>query len=133
MGNFFDNAGGAGDIMENFEKKILFTPFYWITYSIFMNAYNGIYMGDFRPFRPGCDPHYFFSVQVCYGWAQKNDLHEFSDFFENVSGSNGRNRREIWAVIKSLETSTIKCLMKKKIFETNSIMSRAFFWVAQPK
>ena len=30
MGNFFDNAGGAGDIMENFEKKILFTSFYRI-------------------------------------------------------------------------------------------------------
>ena len=63
----------------------------------------------------------------------KNDLQQFSDFFENLSGSNGRNRREIRAVIDSFETYTINSLMKKKIFETNFIMSRALFWVAQPK
>ena len=40
---------------------------------------------------------------------------------------------KIRAVIDSFETYTINSLMKKKIFETNSIMSRALFWVAQPK
>ena len=63
----------------------------------------------------------------------KNDLQPFSDFLENFSGSNGRNRREIRALIDSFETYTINSLMKKKIFETNFIMSRALFWVAQPK
>ena len=33
----------------------------------------------------------------------------------------------------SFETYTINSLMKKKIFETNFIMSRALFWVVQPK
>ena len=37
-------------------------------------------------------------------------------FFENFSGSNGRNRREIRAVIDSFETYTINSLMKKNIF-----------------
>ena len=64
---------------------------------------------------------------------KKNDLQQFSDFFENFSGSTGRNRREIWAVIDSFETYTMNSLMKKKIFKTNFIMSRALFWVAQPK
>ena len=59
--------------------------------------------------------------------------HEFSDFFENFSGSNGRNRREIQAVIDSFETYTTNSLMKNKTFETNFIMSRALFWVAPPK
>ena len=54
-------------------------------------------------------------------------------FFENFSGSNGRNRREIRAVIDSFETYTMNSLMRKKIFETSSIMSRALFSVAQPK
>ena len=63
----------------------------------------------------------------------KKMTHEFSDFFENFSGSNGRNRHEIRAVIDSFETYTINSLMKKKFFETNSVMSRALFWVAQPK
>ena len=92
-------------------------------------------MGDSRPFRLGCDPYFFFFffIQVCYGCPQKNDLQQFSDFFENFSGSNGRNRREIRAVIDSFETYTIHFLMKKKIFETNFIMSRALFWVAQAK
>ena len=92
-------------------------------------------MGDSRPYRPGCDSHYFsfFFSQECYGWSQKNDLHEFSHFFENFSGSNGRNRCEIRAVIDTFWTYTINSLMKKKISETNSIMSRALFWVAQPK
>ena len=40
---------------------------------------------------------------------------------------------EIRAVIDCFETYTIHFLMKKKIFETNFIMSRASFWVAQPK
>ena len=63
----------------------------------------------------------------------KNDLKQFLDYSENFSGSNGRNRREIRAVIDSFETYTINSLMKKKIFETNFIISRALFWVAQPK
>ena len=63
----------------------------------------------------------------------KNDLQQFSDFFEHFSGSNGRNRREIQAVIDSFETYTINSLMKKTVFETNFIMSKALFWVAQPK
>ena len=64
---------------------------------------------------------------------KKNDLQQFSDFFENSSASNGRNHREIRAVIDHFEPYTINYLMKKKIFETNFIMSRALFWVAQPK
>ena len=32
-----------------------------------------------------------------------NELYQFSDFFENFSGSNGRDRREIWAIIDSFE------------------------------
>ena len=81
-----------------------------------------VHMGDTRPFRPGCDPHYFL-----------HDLHEFSDFFENFSGSNGWNRREIRVVVDPFETYTINSLMKKKIIETSSIMSKALFWVAQRK
>ena len=73
-----------------------------------------------------------FFFQVCYGWPQKKVLQQLSDFFENFFGSNGRNRREIRAVIDSFKTYTIISLMKKKIFETN-FMSRALFWVAQPK
>ena len=48
--------------------------------------------------------------------------HQFSDFLENFAGSNGRNRRGIRAVINSVE-----------IYTVNFIMSRADFWVAQPK
>ena len=76
---------------------------------------------------------FFFFIQVCYRWPQKNDLQQFSDFFKNFSGSNGRNGREIRAVIDFFETYTINYLMKKKIFETNFIMSRALFWVVQRK
>ena len=80
---------------------------------------------------------FFFFFHSSMLWSddhKKNDLHEFSDFFENFSGSNGRNRREIRAVIDSFETYIIyKFFDEKKIFETNSIMSRASFWVAQPK
>ena len=36
-------------------------------------------------------------------------------------------------IIDSFETNTINSLIKKKIFETNFIMSRALFWVAQLK
>ena len=56
---------------------------------------------------PGCSTrlwpsiYIFFFIQVCYGWQRKNDLQQFSDFFENFSGSNCRNRREIWAVVDS--------------------------------
>ena len=55
---------------------------------------------------------------------QKMTYNNFQIFF---SGSNGRNRREIGAIIDSFETYTINSLMKKKIFETNFIMSRALF------
>ena len=72
-------------------------------------------------------------IQLCYGWPQKDDLQQFPDFFENFFGSHGRNRREIRAVIDSFETYTINSLMKKNIFETNFIVSRALFRVAQPK
>ena len=72
---------------------------------------------------------FFFFIQVyVIDEHKKNDLQEFSDFFEYFSGSNGRNRREIRAVIDSFETYTINSLMKKKIFATNSIISRALFW-----
>ena len=70
---------------------------------------------------------------VCYVWPQKNDLHQFADFFENFSGSNGRNRRELRAIIDSFEIYTINYLMKITIFKTNFMMSRTLFWVAQPK
>ena len=32
-----------------------------------------------------------FFIQVRYRWPQKNSPHQFSDFFENFFGSNGRN------------------------------------------
>ena len=35
-------------------------------------------------------PSLFF-IQVCYRWPQKNDLHQFADFFETFSGSISRN------------------------------------------
>ena len=28
---------------------------------------------------------------ICYRWPQKKDPHQFSDFFENFSGSNDRS------------------------------------------
>ena len=34
---------------------------------------------------------FFSSIQVCYRWLQKKDLHQFSDFFEKFSGSNDQN------------------------------------------
>ena len=61
--------------------------------------------------------------------TKKNDVHQFSDFFENFSGSNGQNCRDMKAVIDSHEIDTITSLMKKK-FETNFNVSRALFWVA---
>ena len=70
-----------------------------------------MYMGDSRPFRPGCDLHYFFYlfilIQIYYGWPQK---------MTNFSASNGRNHREIRAVIDSFEVYTINSSMNKKIF-----------------
>ena len=53
-------------------------------------------------------------------------------FFENLSGSNSRNRREIRAVIDTFEIYTINSLMKKNC-ESNFIVFRALFCVAQPK
>ena len=64
---------------------------------------------------------------------KKMTYNNFQIFKKNFSASNGRNRREIRAVIDSFETYTINSLMKKKIFETYFIMSRAVFWVAQPE
>ena len=58
---------------------------------------------------------------------KKNDLHQFSDFFENSSGSNGRNRREIRAVIDSFETYTINSLMKKKLLKLISSCPELYF------
>ena len=68
----------------------------------------------------------FFFFQVCYGWPQKNDFHQFSHFFK-FSGSNGRNHRGIWDVVDSFETYKINSLMKKKL------RIWALFWVAQSK
>ena len=117
-------------------SKFWLTPLKSLYYRyIFFHFFSPLYMRHSRPFRPGCDLHYFFFffIQVCYGWPQKNYLQQLSDFFENFTGSNGRNRREIRAVIDSFEIYTINSLMKKKIFETNFIISRALFWVAQSK
>ena len=53
-------------------------------------------MGHSTPNRPGWNPRYFLLIlliQVCHGWPQKNYLNQFSDLFENFSGSNGRNFR----------------------------------------
>ena len=58
---------------------------------------------------------------------------QFSDFFENIPGSNGQNRCEMRAVIDSFGIHTINSLMKIKIFETNFIMSGVLFWLGQPK
>ena len=41
--------------------------------------------------------------------------HQFSDFLENFSGSKGRNRRGIRAVIDSFKFYNINSLMRKKI------------------
>ena len=59
--------------------------------------------------------------------------HRFSDFFETFSGSNGRNRREVRDVIDFFEIYTIDSWMEKKMFEINSGVSTALFWVTQPK
>ena len=40
-----------------------------------------------------------------------NDLHQFSDFFENFSSCNSRNHREIRAVIDCFEIYTINSLI----------------------
>ena len=59
----------------------------------------------------------------------KNDLHQFLDFFENFSGSNGRNRREILAVIDSFEIYTINSSMKKKKYlKVISSHPELYFW-----
>ena len=63
----------------------------------------------------------------------KNDLHPFSDFLKNFSGSDGRNRRESRAVIDIFDIYTIDSWMKKKMFGIDSIVSRALFSVTQPK
>ena len=59
----------------------------------------------------------------------------FQIFLENLFGSNGRNRHgTMRAVVDSFEVYIINSLMKKKKkIETNSIMSRALFRVAQLK
>ena len=44
----------------------------------------------------------------------KNNLPQFSDFFEIFSGSNGRNRRRMRTVIDSSEIYSIIFLVKKK-------------------
>ena len=58
---------------------------------------------------------------------------QFSDLKKNFTGSNGRNRRRLRAVIDSFEIYTINSFIKKIIFENNSITSRALFWVVQSK
>ena len=78
-----------------------------------------LHMRHSRPFRPGCDPHYFFFFFFSFKYVMydhKKWLTTIFRFFENFSGSNGRNRREIRAVIDSFETYTINSLIKKKIF-----------------
>ena len=70
---------------------------------------------------------FFFFFQVCYWWPQKNDLQQFSDFFENFPGSNGRNRREIRAVIDSFEIDTINSLIKKKFLKLISSCPELYF------
>ena len=54
----------------------------------------------------------------------------FQIILENLSGSNGRNLQG--AVINSFEIYTINSLMEKKKIETD-VISKALFWVAQPK
>ena len=89
---------------------------------VFSFKYFFLYKGDSRLFRPGFAALFFF-IQVCYGWPQKM-THQVSDFFEKKFGSNGRNRREMRAVIDFDDN---------KKFETNFIMSKTLFWVAQLK
>ena len=71
---------------------------------MFVNVYIWGIPGRFTP---GCDPHYFFFFFFFFSFKyvmddhKKRDLHLFSDFFENLSGSNGRNHRGMRAVIDS--------------------------------
>ena len=65
--------------------------------------------------------------------TMKKGFRQFSDFFENFSGSNGRYLRGMRAFIDSLEIWTINSLMKNEIFQTYFIMSRVLFWVTPSK
>ena len=90
------------------------------------------------PFRSGCDSHYYyyyyFWIQVCYGWPQKKWLKPMFTFFGQFLWQQWSYRRGMKAVIDSFEIYTINFLMKKKTkIETNFIVSRALFWIAQPK
>ena len=87
----------------------------------------GKHIGDSRPFRPGCDPHFFF-VLLCCGWPQKNNLHEFSDFWKMAMVDIVME----WGPLSiSFEIYTINSFMKKKI-GTNFITYRVLFSVEQP-
>ena len=72
-------------------------------------------MGDSRPFRPSCS-HFFFSLSI-YGQPQKM-THQFS---------------EPLSILLKFTFTFTEILWWKKIWNYNFIMSRALFWVAQPK
>ena len=76
------------------------------------------YMGDSRPFRTDYNRHnFFFSLCKCVMDNHKTDTTNFI-FFENLSVSDGWNRRGIRAIIDPFEIYTINSLLKKN-FETN--------------
>ena len=68
-------------------------------------------MGQFRPFRPGCDPHYIFFYSSMLWMITTNDLRQLSHFKKNFSGSMSRNR-STRVVIDSFEIYIINSLMK---------------------
>ena len=78
-----------------------------------------LHIGHFRPFRPSCDHLFLFFIVFSHPsmlWMiTKNDLHQFSHFFENFSGRHGRNYGDMKAVIDSSEIYTINFFIKKKI------------------
>ena len=120
-------------------------------------------LGDSWPFRPGCDLHYYyyyFFFQVCYGWPQKHDFHQFSHFFLNFwqqwsksSGHVGRcrffwNLQDKFIDEKKITNlsfilgSTIKMTKSKNYFSPDFVempqgmatfLGRQFFFNVLPK
>ena len=73
----------------------------------------------------------FFCLSMLW-MTTKNYVYQFSNFLENFFSSNGRNRRKM-RIIDFFEILTRNSLTINKNFETNFGMSRALFWVAEPK
>ena len=78
------------------------------------------YMEHSRPFRPGCDPRFFFHSSMLW-MTTKNDKTIFR-FFENSSGSEGRDHRGMRAVVDYFKIYIMNSLIKIKKFQMNFII-----------